>query len=143
MNENLRQTSCTPGANLTPNPLSEVNEARPDGEPPTLVSKTVVRRVEGKHGNVGGTRSVANETSSGMAIETEHEEEREVVRIPEGLEALVADLVVRRGIHEEHNQEHKMAGDASCLLVVNVQGEDRTDLCQQVSTINSCSYMSY
>ena len=103
MNEDLRQTSCTPSPNLTPNPLSKVDNARPNGEAPALVSQAVVRLVEGEDSGIRGFRGVAHEASGGMGIQTNHEEEREVVRIPEGLETLVANLVVGSGIHEEHN----------------------------------------
>ena len=87
------------------------------------------RAVEREDRDVLGFRRVTNEASGGMGVETNHEKEREVVRVPEGLEALVTDLVVCRGIHEDHDEEHEVTGDASCLLVVNVQREARTDLC--------------
>ena len=130
MNKDLGQARSTPGPNLTPNPLSKVDNARPDGETPTLVSETVVRRIEGERRNVVRIRRVANEASGGMGVKTDHKEEREVVRVPEGLEALIADLVVGRGVHEDHNEKHEVPGDASCLRVVDVQGNLRTDLCR-------------
>ena len=129
VDKDLRQTSCTPGPDLTPDPLSKVDNARPDGEPPTLISQAVLRRVERERGDVVGARRVADETSSGMGVETNHEEEREVVSVPESFETLVADFVVRRGIHEDHDEKHEVASDASRLRVVDVQGDLRTDLC--------------
>ena len=129
VDKDLRQTSCTPGPDLTPDPLSKVDNARPDGEPPALISQAVLRRVERERGDVVGARRVADEASSGMGVETNHEEEREVVSVPESFETLVADFVVRRGIHEDHDEKHEVASDASRLRVVDVQGDLRTDLC--------------
>ena len=65
-----------------------------------------------------------------MGVETDHEEEREVVRVPEGLEALVTDLVVRGGVHEDHDEKHEVAADATRLGVVNVESDLRTNLCR-------------
>ena len=129
MNEDLRQASCAPGPNLAPNPLSKVDDTRPDGEAPALVSQAVIRLVEGEHSRIRGFGRVAHEASGGMGVQTDHEEERKVVRVPESLKALVANLVVRRGVHEDHDQEHEVAGDASRLRVVNVQGNLGPNLC--------------
>ena len=129
MNKDLGQPSGTTSPDFSVNSFSEINNARPHDESPTLITQTVLGGVEGEHGDVVGVGGVTNEASGSMGVETNHEEEREVVRVPEGLEALVADLVMRGGIHEDHNQEHEVAADASCLLVVNVQREARTDLC--------------
>ena len=128
MNEDLRQASCTPGTNLTPNPLSKVDNAGPDGEPPTQVPETVLRRVEGERRDVVGISRVADEASGGMGIQTNHEEEREVVRIPEGLETLVANLVVGRGVHEDHDQQHEVTSDTASLRVMDVKGSLGADL---------------
>ena len=65
-----------------------------------------------------------------MGVETDHEEECEVVGIPEGLEALVADLVVCRGIHEDHDEKHEMTSDTARLVVMDLQGDFRPDLCR-------------
>lgn len=64
-----------------------------------------------------------------MRVEADHEEKGQVVGVPEGLEALSADLVVRSAVHEDHNEQHKVAGNAARLRVVNVQSNLRTDLC--------------
>ena len=52
-----------------------------------------------------------------------------MVRIPEDLETLVANLVVGRGVHEDHDQKHEVPRDASSLLIVNVQGDLGPNLC--------------
>ena len=128
MDKDLGQAGCTPRTNLTPNPLSKVDNAGPDGETPALVAETVGRAVERERGDVLGVGRVTDEASGGMGVETEHEEERKVVRVPESLEALIANLVVRSGVHEEHDEEHEVAGDASRLGVMNVKCNFGADL---------------
>lgn len=68
-----------------------------------------------------------------MRIESEEKEECEVVSVPKSLEALVTDFVVGGGVHEEHDEEHKVAGDAASLGVVNVERGFYTGLCGGVS----------
>ena len=128
MDKDLGQAGCTPRTNLTPNPLSKVDNAGPDGETPALVAETVGRAVERERGDVLGVGRVTDEASGGMGVETDHEEERKVVRVPESLEALVADLVVRSGVHEEHDEKHEMTGDTARLGVVNGERNLGADL---------------
>ena len=64
-----------------------------------------------------------------MGVETEHEEECEVVCVPERLKALLADLVVGGGVHDKHDKEHEVASDATGLRVVNLLGRLLANLC--------------
>ena len=57
-----------------------------------------------------------------MGVEADHEEESQVMRVPESLKTLVANLVVSSGVHEEHDQQHEMTGDATRLSIVDVEG---------------------
>jgi hypothetical protein len=77
--------------------------------------------VEREAGNVIRVDCVAHKTTSGMGIKSNHEEEGKVVSVPERLEALVADLVVRRGVHYEHDKKHEMTSDATGLRVMNLE----------------------
>lgn len=77
-------------------------------------------RVEGEGGDIVWIDGVADEATSGMRIETDHEEECQVVGVPERLKALVAHLVVCCGVHQEHDEEHEVARDGSSLGVMNV-----------------------
>ena len=128
VDKDLRQTSCTPGPDLTPDPLSKVDNAGPDDETPRLVSKTVLGRVVREAVGVVGVDRVADEASSSVRVKTDEEEEREVMCVPEGLEALVADLVVGGGVHKQHDEEQEVAGDATRLGVVDIQSELRANL---------------
>ena len=85
-------------------------------------------RVEGKPWDIIWFDRIANKTAGGVAVKSEHEEKCEVMGIPERLEALVADFVVRSCIHEEHDQQHEVASDATGLFIVNVECGDGTDL---------------
>ena len=51
-----------------------------------------------------GVDGITNETSGGMRVEAYHKKECKVVRIPESLKALVADLLMGRGIHQDHDE---------------------------------------
>lgn len=51
-----------------------------------------------------------------------------MVGIPECLEALLADLVVRSSIHEQHTQKHDVPGDASWLGVVDFDSRHLSNL---------------
>lgn len=128
MNEHLRETGRAPRTNLTVDTLSEVDDSRPDGEPPALITKAVLGAVEGEARDVVGVCRIAHETSSSMGIEADHEEECEVVGVPKGLKALVPDLVVGGRVHEDHDEEHEMASDAARLGVMDVQRPLRTNL---------------
>ena len=76
---------------------------------------------------IGG---VANKATSGVGIQADEKEERQVMSVPERLEALVTNLVVRGGVHEEHDEKHEVASDTTSLGVVDVKGRLRTNLCK-------------
>jgi len=82
----------------------------------------MVRRVERERGNEVWVDRVANEASGCVGVYSNHEEECKVMRVPENLESLLPNLVVGRGIHEHHDEEHEVASDATRLRVVNLLG---------------------
>ena len=63
-----------------------------------------------------------------MRIEGDHEEECKMVGVPESLEALLANRMVRGAVHDDHDEEHKMAGDATWLSIVDFEGLLLADL---------------
>ena len=77
---------------------------------------------------IGG---VANKATSGVGIQADEKEERQVMSVPERLEALVADFVMRSRIHEQHDEKHEVPGDTARLGVVNIESRLRTSLCFQ------------
>jgi hypothetical protein len=122
MNEHLGQPGGPAGTDLTVNALSKVENARPDDEPPAEISNTVIRFIKGE--DVGGRRvnGVTDEAASGVGVKAYHEEEGKMMSVPKGFETLGADLLVSRGVHENHNQQHEVAGDASWLGVMDLLG---------------------
>jgi hypothetical protein len=120
MDENLRDPSGLPCPDFPPYSLTEVEDSGPDNKPPAEVSKTMLRRVEGESRNIIGIDGVSNKTASSVGVESDHEEKCEMVGVPKCLEALAADLVVRGGVHDDHDEQHEVASDATRLGVMNV-----------------------
>lgn len=63
-----------------------------------------------------------------MRVQAEEEGDEEVVRVPEGLEALLADAVVCRRVDEQHAEQHDVPRHAAGLLVVDIEGVPGADL---------------
>lgn len=63
-----------------------------------------------------------------MGIQPEEERDKEVMRIPERLERLLADLMVSSGIHQKHTQKHDVPSDTTGFSVVDLDGGNGTDL---------------
>jgi len=99
MNKDLGQTSCPTCTDFTPYTFSKVNDTRPDDKPPAQITEAVLCGVEGEARDVVRVDGITDETTSRMSIETKHEEERKVVSIPKGFEALVSDLLVGSSVH--------------------------------------------
>jgi hypothetical protein len=129
VNQHLGQASCPPGPDLSPHALGEVGNAGPNGSPPALVAETVLRRVEGERCDVVRVNRVADEAAGRVGIQTDHEEEREMVRVPECLEALGPDLVVGGAVHENHDEQHEVTRYSSRLVVVDVDRGLLADFC--------------
>ena len=54
----------------------------------------MLSRVEWERGDIGGFNGITDETSSGVGVQPEHEEESEMVSVPECFKALLPDLLV-------------------------------------------------
>lgn len=78
-------------------------------------------RVEWEAANIIRIDRITDEAPSGVGVESDHEEEGQVVSIPECLEALLADLMVRRGIHYEHYEKHEVSSDATGLGIMDLE----------------------
>ena len=128
MDEHLGQPCCPPGPDLSVDALAEVDDAWPDSEPPALVAKTVFRRVEREGVDVVGTSAVSDEAACCVRVQSDHEEECEMVGVPERLKALLANFVMRRAVHEHHDEQHEVSSDTTGLSIVNIEGNLRTDL---------------
>lgn len=85
-------------------------------------------RIERERGDVVWVGTITDEASSCVTVQADHEEECEMVRVPEGLKALCTDLVMGSGVHEDHNKEHEVPGDTASLGVVDVKCNLRSNL---------------
>lgn len=57
-----------------------------------------------------------------MGVEAQHEEESEVVSVPEDLESLLANFGVGSGVHQDHDEQHKVTSDSTWLFIVDIEG---------------------
>jgi hypothetical protein len=67
-------------------------------------------------------RRVADKAAGGVGVEGQQEGHEQVVGVPEGLEGLLADAMVRGGVDQHHAEQHDMAGDAAGLGEVYLDG---------------------
>ena len=131
VDENLGELGRAAGTDLPPDTLSEVDDTGPDGVAPRKIANADFRVVERE--DIGEPRewSTADEASSGVSVEANHEEERQVVSIPERLETLLANFCVAGAVHQDHDEQHDMARDTSRLAVVDVKGIRRPEFCME------------
>ena len=118
MYEHLGKASGTSSTDFTPHTLTEIDDAGPDDETPAKVSDAVFGGVEREGRDQVWLNRVPDEATGGMGIEAEHEEECQVVGIPEHLKALLSNPGMGSGIHDEHDEEHEVAGDSTRLSIV-------------------------
>jgi hypothetical protein len=130
MDENLGKTGGSSSSVFPIYTFTKVDDTWPDNEPPAEVTDTVACIVEREGWLEVRFDTIADEAASGMCVDTDHEEEREVMCIPESLEALVANLMVGGGVHEDHDKEHEMTSDTTWLFVVDI-------LCTLLSDLSS------
>lgn len=129
MDEDARKPCRTPSAELAVRALAEVQDPRPNGEPPTHVPETVVGVVKWENVCISRIDAVADETTCCVRIQPEGEEKGEMVRVPERFEALVAHFSTCSCVDEEHDEKHEVSGDAAGLSVVNLKRGLLANLC--------------
>jgi len=108
VDENLGKTGGSASTVFPVYTFTKVDDTWPDNEPPAEVTDAVTCRVEGERRDEIRFNTISDETPSRVRVDADHEEEREVMRIPESLEALVTNLIVGGGVHEDHDKEHEM-----------------------------------
>jgi hypothetical protein len=115
------------GADLAVQPLDEVEAARPEFPSPAQVSNTVLPvLVTGKWREALGR--VADEAADCVGVQGEEEGNEQVVDVPERLEGLLPDAVVRGRVHQKHAQKHHMASDAARLGIVDLHSRHWANL---------------
>jgi hypothetical protein len=128
VNKELGKLGLATGTDLPPDTLTKVEDTGPDGETPGKVTNAVTGVVEGEFRLEVGEGRITDEASHGVSVKTEHEEECEVVGVPEGLETLLANFVCCGRVHEDHDQEHDVTSETTRLPVVDIKCISRTDL---------------
>jgi len=116
-----------PGSDLSVHTFDEIESTSPELPTPTFITDAVrpeILRVKWRKGLNG----VANKASCGMGVESEQEWNEQMMGVPERLERLLANLIVRSGVHEKHAKEHDMACNASSFCVMNLDSGDLSDL---------------
>jgi len=73
-------------------------------------------------------RTVTHKASGGIRIKGNHEKESQVMCVPEGLETLITNLLVRSRVHNGHHKKHEMIGNSTSLRIVNLNRELRAEL---------------
>ena len=122
------ELSLAAGTELAVHAFAKVDDPRPDGEAPAEVADAMAGVVEREGGLEVGQGAVTHEAAGGVGVDAEHEEEGEVVGVPERFKTLVTDLLMRRRVHQNHDEEHEVASDTARLSVVDVECLFRTNL---------------
>lgn len=128
VDENLAELGLATGANFTPDTLAKVDDTGPDKRAPRQVADANLGIIERERVRKAGFFGSTYEASDGVGVETDHEEECQVVSVPKGLEALLSDFVVRSAVHDDHDEQHGMTGDSRGLPVVDIERVSGTDL---------------
>lgn len=131
MDEDLGELGRTAGADLPPDTLEEVDDTGPDDVAPRKIANANIRVVEGERAGECWQRGRADEASSSVRVNADHKEECQVVSVPERLETLLANFCMGGAVHDDHDEQHDMASDATRLTVVDIEGIPRTDFCKQ------------
>jgi hypothetical protein len=84
--------------------------------------------IERERGDVVRICGITDEATSGVGIKTDHEEESEMMSVPESLEALVANFMMSGSVDEKHYKEHEVPSDTAGLGVMDVKGCFRANL---------------
>ena len=130
VHKNLGQPGRPASPNLSVYPLTKVDDTGPDDESPTLVTKAVLGRIDWEDGDIVRIDRITHEAASGVSVKANHKEKGEVVGIPERFEALGTDLVVCGRVHQNHDEEHEVTSDTTCLGIVDIQSLLLTNLCK-------------
>lgn len=125
--DNLDDLSLTACSDLTVQPLDEVNPTAEKLPPPTFVTNAVGPEIITSKRRKRCGR-VTHEAADGMRVHAKEERNEQMVSVPERLERLLSDLCVRRCVHQQHAQQHDVAGDSTSLGIVDLQSKLGTDL---------------
>jgi len=115
------------GADLTVETLDQIDAASPELPSPPEVTDAVVPIILASEWRVC-VLGRAHKAPDGVGVQTQEEGDEQVVGVPERLERLLPDAVVGRRVHEQHAEQHDVAGNAAGLRVVNLDGSAGANL---------------
>ena len=125
--DNFGDLGGAAGPDFAVDALDEVYTAADELPAPAFVANAVIPEACAGERRVS-VDGVADEAACGVGVHAEEERDEEMMGVPEGFEGLLPDLVVCRGVHEEHAEEHDVTCDATGLGVVDLYGSFRADL---------------
>lgn len=120
MTDDSHNRSISSRSNLAVKSLNQVKATSPELPSPSLITDAMVPEIVTSEWREG-VRGVSNEASSGVGVEPKHEGDEQVVSVPERLKGLLTNLGMGGRVHEEHTKKHDVAGDASCLGVMDLE----------------------
>lgn len=120
MNQNLGQPGCSPRTVFAIHTLTKVYDSGPDCEPPAKITQAMFRGIEWKSGSEVWVNGVPYKAATRMCVKADHEKECEMMCVPKHLKALMANFVMGCCVHDEHDQEHEVAGNATRLGIVDL-----------------------
>lgn len=127
MADNTSNLGLTAGTDLAIQTLNQVETSSEELPPPSEITNAVrPKLLPGKWRKSIGC--ITNEAANGVRVESQEEGDEQMMRVPKGLERLLTDTSMSSGIHEQHAEEHHVAGDTARLRVVNLQGDNGTEL---------------
>jgi len=118
VNKNFGQPSRSPCTIFSIHTLTKIDDSWPDCKSPAEVPQTVIGRIKWKGVGEVWVNRVSYEATSCMCVKADHEEECEVVCIPERLKALFSNLVMGGCVHDKHDQKHEVTSNATRLRIV-------------------------
>lgn len=127
MPDNLGDFRLPTRPDFTIQPFKEINSTTPELPSPALIPQAVVPKVgPGKRRKWLGR--ISHETPGCVGVETQHERDKEMMRVPKRLKGLLPDPSVGGGVHEQHTQQHDMARDSAGLGIMDLDGSLRAKL---------------
>ena len=140
--DNLDDLGLATAADLAVETIDEVETASDKFPAPALVTDAVSPEVVVVEWRKGSGR-VSDETARGVRVHANEERNKEVVRVPERLEGLLANAVVGGGVHQQHDEQHGVSSDTTSFSVVDLEsnlGSNLGALNVEEARAVSCAY---
>lgn len=118
MSDDFDDFRWSASTNLSIYSLEQIHATTNQLPAPALISKTMVPEVFASKWR-DRLNSIPNEASGSMCIHGQEKRYKQVMRVPECLERLLPDLLMRCRVDEKHAEEHNMSCYTTSLSVVD------------------------